>query len=276
MSSGSLYIVPTPIGNLSDMTPRAIDVLEAVDLIAAEDTRHSGKLLQHFNITTNAISLHAHNEGQRSEYIVSKLLDGVNIALISDAGTPLISDPGYELVNLCRQHAITVVALPGASALTTALSASGLPTDKFTFSGFLPVKQQAKESALQNALDSGHTHIFYESPKRILDTLTMIDTVNPSAQVVIAKELTKAFEAYVTGHAKDAIHWLMDDGARQKGEFVLMLYKVKQKATNEMPNDAIRLLKLLLPLLPPKKAAAVVAEQFSLNKKEVYQFSIGL
>ncbi|MFC3121085.1 16S rRNA (cytidine(1402)-2'-O)-methyltransferase [Agaribacter flavus] len=276
MSAGSLFIVPTPIGNLSDMTPRAIEVLASVDLIAAEDTRHSGKLLQHFEIKTNAISLHAHNESARSEYIVDKLLEGLNVALISDAGTPLISDPGFELVNRCREKGVMVSALPGACALTTALSACGLPTDKFTFSGFLPVKIQARESSLLQAIDSAHTHVFYESPKRILDTLTSIEKHRPEAQVVIAKELSKTFETYQKGAATDLIKWLSAEQARQKGEFVLIVYQAKEKVPDALPDEAKKLLGLLLPLLPPKKAATVVAEQYSLNKKQVYQHSISI
>lgn len=272
--TGILYIVPTPIGNLSDMSTRAIDTLHNVDLIAAEDTRHSGNLLQHFLINTRTISLHDHNEQQRTGLLVQKLQAGDNIALISDAGTPLISDPGYTLVNTCRANNITVIALPGPCALTTALSASGLPTDRFMFLGFLPVKQKAKEASLTFASLQHMTCIFYEAPRRVKDTIQMCEHVLPSNHhVVLAKEISKRFETYVSGNAAKVLAWLTEEPAHEKGEFVLMIY-CKEIVSEDIPAHAKALMQQLTALLPPKSAAAVVSEHYTLNKKMLYQYAL--
>lgn len=274
--TGTLYIVPTPIGNLSDMSKRAIDILQEVDLIAAEDTRHSGQLLQHFLINTRTISLHDHNEQQRTQLLIQKLQDGENIALISDAGTPLISDPGYTLVSTCRQHQLKVVALPGPCALTTALSGSGLPTDKFMFLGFLPVKQKAKTEALHYAAQTHMTCIFYEAPRRIKDTIEKcIDVLPENHHIVLAKEISKRFENYISGNASDVLNWLIAEPAHQKGEFVLIIY-CKAIVAEELPIAARDLMLQLAALLPPKTAAAVVSEHYGLNKKSLYQFALEL
>lgn len=271
---GCLYIVPTPIGNLSDISSRALAILEQVDLIAAEDTRHSSRLLQHYQITTRTISLHAHNESKRSVLLIEKLKQGLSIALISDAGTPLISDPGYELVNQCRAQGMVVSALPGPCALTTALSASGLPTDTFTFHGFLPVKQQAKATQLLAAANSGVTSIFYEAPRRIKDTLGACKHSLPEqTQYVLAKELSKNYETYISGTIDTLLAYLDADPGHEKGEFVLMLY-CKTQSETDIPMKARSLLKDLIPLMPPKKAAGVVAAHYELNKKQVYEYSL--
>jgi 16S rRNA (cytidine1402-2'-O)-methyltransferase len=275
-STGTLYIVPTPIGNLSDISKRAIDVLQEVDLIAAEDTRHSGQLLQHFLIKTRTISLHDHNEQQRTQMLIQKLQEGVNIALISDAGTPLISDPGYTLVSTCRQHQLTVIALHGPCALTTALSGSGLPTDRFMFMGFLPVKQKAKNDALHFAAHTHMTCIFYEAPRRIKDTIEKCIEVLPDNHlIVLAKEISKRFENYISGSAKEVLDWLLAEPAHQKGEFVLMIY-CKAVVAEELPIAARELMQQLIVLLPPKSAAAVVSEHYGVNKKSLYQYALGL
>ncbi|MFT6267716.1 MAG: 16S rRNA (cytidine1402-2'-O)-methyltransferase [Alphaproteobacteria bacterium] len=274
--TGILYIVPTPIGNLSDMSTRAIDILQDVDLIAAEDTRHSGHLLQHFLIKTRTVSLHDHNEQQRTQLLIKKLQEGENIALISDAGTPLISDPGYTLVSTCRSHNITVIAVPGPCALTTALCASGLPTDRFMFLGFLPVKQKAKAESLKFASVQHMTCIFYEAPRRIKDTIEVCGQVLPSNhQIVLAKELSKRFETYICGTAEDVLAWLTEEPAHQKGEFVLMIY-CKMVVSEELPSSAKELLHQLTALLPPKSAAAVVSEHYKLNKKTLYQYTLSV
>ncbi len=273
---GSLYIVPTPIGNLSDISSRALDILAEVDLIAAEDTRHSSRLLGHYQIATRTISMHAHNEHQRTNLLVEKLKKGESIALISDAGTPLISDPGYTLVNTCREQGLSVIALPGPCALTTALSASGLPTDVFTFFGFLPVKQQAKTEHLLRAANSGHTSVFYEAPRRIVDTLELCkQALAPHTQYVLAKELTKSFERYVSGDVNALLAYLQEDAAHEKGEFVLMLY-CKPLLDDELPSEAVTLLQELMPLMPPKQAAAIVAKHYGVNKKQLYELSLSL
>jgi 16S rRNA (cytidine1402-2'-O)-methyltransferase len=271
---GILYIVPTPIGNMQDITHRAIEVLSSVDLVACEDTRHSQRLLQHYQINTALTSLHEHNEDKRASFLADKLKQGDNIALISDAGTPLISDPGYTLVNHCRGEQIKVVALPGACAAITALSASGLATDRFTFKGFLPVKQQAKKEALEALLNESNTTVFYEAPRRVRDTIAMMETVfGNERKLVLAKELTKAFENFVSGSASDILQWLDEELAHQKGEFVLLVSGLK-KANNSMPSEAIDLLKSLKAELPLKKAAAITAAHYGLKKNDLYQLGL--
>lgn len=274
--TGCLYIVPTPIGNLSDISARALEVLQQVDLIAAEDTRHSSRLLGHYQISTRTISMHAHNEHQRTGLLIEKLKQGMAIALISDAGTPLISDPGYEFVNTCRAEGLNVIALPGPCALTTALSASGLPTDTFTFFGFLPVKQQAKTEQLLKAAQAGHTCVFYEAPRRITDTVKLCKEALPEhTHYVLAKELSKTFETYVSGNIDTLLAYLSADPGHVKGEFVLMLHCKTLQATG-LPESAITLLKDLLPLLPPKQASAAVAKHYAVNKKQLYELSLSL
>lgn len=192
---GTLYIVPTPIGNLGDITERAVQVLSQVDLIAAEDTRHTGRLLSHLNISTRTFALHDHNEQQKAQVLAEKLSQGQSIALVSDAGTPLISDPGYHLVNQCRAAGLRVVPLPGACAVIAALSASGLPSDRFSFEGFLPPKSKGRRDKFLELAKVERTCIFYESPHRIMDSLDdMLAILGEERQVVLARELTKTFE----------------------------------------------------------------------------------
>lgn len=274
--AGTLYIVATPIGNLEDITQRALRVLREVNLIAAEDTRHSQKLLQQFDIVTRLISVHEHNETQRAKQLIGKLLEGDNIALISDAGTPLISDPGYNVVNLCRQEGIRVVPIPGACAAITALSGAGLPTDRFRFEGFLPVKQQAKEQALAELEKESGTAVFYESPRRIRDTVATINQVlGAERPLVVARELTKTFESFFSGTTEEVLAWLDQDSNNQRGEFVLMVGGVKIEDTG-IPEEAQQLLKALTEELPLKKAAALVASHYNLKKNALYQFGLTL
>ena len=274
--SGTLFIVATPIGNLEDITLRAVRILAEVDLIAAEDTRHSQRLLQHYDISTRLTSLHDHNESQRAVQLIEKLQLGENIALISDAGTPLISDPGYGLVSQCREAGMNVVPLPGPCAAITALCAAGLATDRFKFEGFLPVKAVAKQQALQRLLTETSTSVFYESPRRVADTVKQIVTeLGENRQMVVAKELTKTFETFYSGSAQDCLIWLEADANHQRGEFVLMIAGEKQDQT-EVSADALNLLKLLVKELPLKKAAAVTAEQYGLKKNQLYQLGIEL
>jgi len=274
-TSGTLYIVPTPIGNLSDISSRALDILNEVDLIAAEDTRHTSRLLSHYAISTSTISMHDHNEAARSSQLTSKLLEGKNIALVSDAGTPLISDPGFIFVRDCREKGIPVIALPGPCALTTALSASGLPTDKFTFHGFLPVKQQAKAEALKLLINSGSTTVFYEAPRRIRDTIAAChENLQEDHEIVLAKEISKTFETYKQGRAEDILEWLDADPVHQKGEFVLMIYCPNNLNSDGASQEALALLALLAKELPLKKAAALTAAHYGLKKNALY--AIGL
>ncbi|WP_018983297.1 16S rRNA (cytidine(1402)-2'-O)-methyltransferase [Salinimonas chungwhensis] len=267
----TLYIVPTPIGNLEDITARALRILETVDWIAAEDTRHTHRLLQHVGIKTRTLSLHEHNEEKRAAMLCRRLLDGESVALVSDAGTPLISDPGFLLVRHCTDQNIPVVPLPGPCAAITALSGSGLPTDRFIFEGFLPVKKQAKETLLKLLKERNATTVFYEAPRRVLDTLAEIQKIlGDDRRIVLAKELTKAFEAYVGGSASELISWLEAEPARQKGEFVLMVSPAPVKET-EIPAPALALLEELAEVLPLKKAAAIVAGHYKLKKNALYQ-----
>jgi 16S rRNA (cytidine1402-2'-O)-methyltransferase len=274
--SGTLFIVATPIGNLEDITHRALRILAEVDLIAAEDTRHSQRLLQHYDISTRLTSLHDHNESQRAKQLIEKLKLGENIALISDAGTPLISDPGYGLVSQCREVGVKVVPLPGPCAAITALCAAGLATDRFKFEGFLPVKAVAKQQALQRLLTETSTSVYYESPRRVADTVRQIVAeLGEDRQMVVAKELTKTFETFYSGSAQACLIWLEADTNHQRGEFVLMIAGEKQDQT-EVSADALNLLKLLMKELPLKKAAAVTAEQYNLKKNHLYQLGLEL
>lgn len=275
--AGTLFIVPTPIGNLADISSRAIEVLSSVDIIAAEDTRHSSRLLSHCDIPTKTISLHDHNEAARSKQLVELLQKGSDVALISDAGTPLISDPGYVFVRDCREFGIKVISLPGPCALTTALSASGLPTDKFMFHGFLPVKQAAKAKALEALNNSGYTTVFYEAPRRIRDTvIACAANLQTDHEIVLAKELSKAFETYIQGSAEHVLAWLEQDPNHQKGEFVLMIYCPNNLQTGEISQGALDLLKLVSAELPLKKAAAIAAEHYGLKKNALYEAGLKL
>lgn len=270
----TLYIVATPIGNLEDITLRAINTLKQVDLIAAEDTRHSGLLLQHLAIKAKLFALHDHNEQEKSQLLIEKLKSGLSIALISDAGTPLINDPGYHLVKACRENNINVVPIPGACAAIAALSASGLPSDKFSYEGFLPAKTKARQDYLTTLLDEPRTMIFYESTHRLLDTLQDMQTIwGSDKQIVLAKELTKTWETIVNFSILDLINWLQEDSNRQKGEFVLIV-EGNNKTADEIDPKAINTLKLLLKELPLKKAATITAEIYGLKKNQLYQLGL--
>ncbi|QYN41918.1 16S rRNA (cytidine(1402)-2'-O)-methyltransferase [Gilliamella sp. ESL0443] len=270
----TLYIVATPIGNLDDITLRAINTLKQVDLIAAEDTRHSGLLLQHLGIKAKLFALHDHNEQEKSQLLIEKLKSGLSIALISDAGTPLINDPGYHLVKACRENNINVVPIPGACAAIAALSVAGLPSDRFSYEGFLPAKTKARQDYLTTLIDEPRTMIFYESTHRLLDTLHDMQTIwGSDRQIVLAKELTKTWETIVHFSIKDLIEWLAEDSNRQKGEFVLIAEGVS-KTDDVIDAKAINTLKLLLNELPLKKAAAITAEIYGLKKNQLYQLGL--
>lgn len=275
-AAGTLYVVATPIGNLADISHRGVQILQQVAVVAAEDTRHSRTLLDHYNISARLLSLHDHNESQRAQQLLGKLSEGLDIALISDAGTPLISDPGYQLVNLCRSNNISVVPIPGACALITALCASGLPTDQFTFFGFLPVKEMARREQLAKLRNATATAVFYEAPRRILDTvLLLIEELGEERQLALAKELTKTFETFRSGSAAEIASWLQADPVHQKGEFVLMVAPGEGN-TGQMPDEAISLLSTLMQELPLKKAAAITAGHYKLKKNALYQLGLQL
>lgn len=271
----TLYIVPTPIGNLGDITQRAIEVLNSVDLIAAEDTRHTGKLLSHFNIQTKTFALHDHNEQQKAQVLVDKLLAGHSIALVSDAGTPLISDPGYHLVTQCRQAGVKVVPLPGACAVITALSASGLPSDRFSFEGFLPAKSKGRKDKFLEIAKAERTCVFYESPHRILDSLDdMLDILGPDREVVLARELTKTFETIQGMPLADLVEWVKSDPNQQRGEMALLIHGYRSSEQESIPEEVKRTLTILVKELPLKKAAAMAAEIYNLKKNALYKWGL--
>ena len=274
ISASTLYIVPTPIGNLGDITQRALAVLNSVDLIAAEDTRHTGLLLQHFAITAKMFPLHDHNEQQKAEHLLSKLQEGQTIALVSDAGTPLINDPGYHLVRRCREAGIRVVPLPGACAAITALCAAGLPSDRFCYEGFLPAKTKSRKDTLQALIEEPRTLIVYESTHRLIDSLQdMVEVWGPQRYVVLARELTKTWENIHGAPVGELLAWVQEVETRRRGEMVLIVEGHKLD-TEALPAEALRTLALLQKELPLKKAAALAAEIHGVKKNALYKYAL--
>ncbi len=246
ISASTLYVVPTPIGNLGDITHRALEVLKGVDLIAAEDTRHTGLLLQHFAINARLFALHDHNEQQKADQLLAKLQEGQSIALVSDAGTPLINDPGYHLVRRCREAGIRVVPLPGACAAITALSAAGLASDRFCYEGFLPAKTKGRKDTLQALIEEPRTLIFYESTHRLLESLQdMVTVLGPQRYVVLARELTKTWESIHGAPVGELLAWVKEEETRRRGEMVLIVEGHKVQSDDALPADALRTLALL-------------------------------
>ncbi len=275
--SGTLFIVATPIGNLDDITFRAVETLKSVDLVLAEDTRHSQKILNHFNIKTPVSAFHDYNEREKCNTVVDKLKQGDSIALISDAGTPLISDPGYILVSAAKKNSVNVVPIPGPSALITALSASGIPSDRFSFFGFLPSKQNARIKTLKTFASRPETIIVYESPKRIMATLTdMLFVFGEEREVCLAKELTKTFETILTTNISNLIDYISADPGHQKGEFVLLISSTAKKVQLELDQQLDRLLPVLCSEMSSSKAAKLAAKITGIDKKYCYQRAIEL
>ncbi|WP_428820563.1 16S rRNA (cytidine(1402)-2'-O)-methyltransferase [Microbulbifer sp. MCCC 1A16149] len=275
LDTAVLYIVATPIGNLADMVPRAVEVLQSADLVAAEDTRHSQRLFSHFSIETPLVAYHDHSDDQRTAKILQRLEEGQTIALISDAGTPLISDPGYRLVREARERGFKVVPIPGPCAFVAALSAAGLPSDRFSFEGFLPAKSLAREKALQALAGETRTMVFYEAPHRVLDTLGAMQQVFGDArEAVIAREISKAFETIHLLPLAELVDWVAADSNQQRGEIVLLVRGAAEGKASELDAEAERVMKLLLAELPPKRAAAVAAEITGVNKKLLYNWSL--
>jgi len=267
----ALYVVPTPIGNIGDMTLRSVEVLQAVDVIAAEDTRHSRTLLNHYQITTPVISFHEHSGESAAVALAQRVAQGERIALISDAGTPLVSDPGYQLVRAVQSLGMSVVPLPGPCAAITALSAAGLPTHSFQFLGFLPPKQSARRNRLEALQSSESTIILYEAPHRILDLLNDIeDVLGAAREVCIARELTKTFETIRRDSVAAIRDWVREDPNQQRGEFVVMIAAEVHKAKG-VSNEALNLLRALARELPPRKAAQLVADHYGLKSRDLYQ-----
>jgi len=276
VESGTLYIVATPIGNLTDISQRALDVLTHVDIIACEDTRHTQRLLSNYAIKNKTLSLHDHNERQRQDYVATLLQEGKSIALVSDAGTPLISDPGFHLVRHCRQLNLSVSPIPGACAAIAALSVAGLPTDRFSFEGFLPSKSGARQSTLANLLEEPRTMVFYDAPRRAIDTVEdIVKVLGGDRHVVISRELTKTFETIHSDTAVNLLAWLQQDPNQLKGEMVLII-EGKKIDPNAIPAKAIDTLKLLLEEMKPKKACAITAEIYGVKKNALYEIALSL
>lgn len=266
--SGCLYVVATPIGNLGDMSPRAIEVLNHVAVIAAEDTRHTGRLLEQFDCRTPQLSLHEHNEASRVQRLLERLQAGDDIALVSDAGTPLISDPGYRLVRAAREAGLTVLAVPGPSSITAALSVGGLPTDRFWFEGFLPARSSARRRRLEALADVSGTLVFFEAGRRLGATLSeMAEVFGGSREAAVARELTKRFETTQMDTLAQLVDWQAADANQARGEFVVMVApaatEVADSADTQSPLDVDRLLKLLRQEGLGAKAAARVAAALS-------------
>ena len=272
--SGTLYIVATPIGNLGDMVPRAIETLQSVSAIACEDTRHSKKLLDHFRIDKPLVAYHDHSDKTSSYKILKRLASGQDIALISDEGTPLISDPGYRLVLAAREQGFAVVPIPGACAAIAALSVAGLPTDKFRFIGFLPAKSSQRIKSFEQLKGVDETMVFYEAPHRILECLKDAIAVFGGAHIgFIAREITKTFETYLYGTLAELLVKVETDSNQQRGEIVLVL-GASEITTTATSVDDERLLRLLLTELPAAKAAALAAKITGGDKKQFYQMAL--
>lgn len=274
-TQGQLFIVATPIGNLADISQRALETLRQVDLLAAEDTRHTGLLLQQFGIQTKLMSLHNHNEQQQSSLLLKKLQQGLNIALVSDAGTPLINDPGFHLVRACRQSGIRVMPVPGCCAAIAALSVAGLPADRFCYEGFLPAKSKGRRDALKELQQEQRTMIFYESPHRLLESLQDICLVfGEYRYIVLARELTKTWETIYGTTAAALLEWVQADDNRRRGEMVLIVEGAKPLNEATLPLSALRTLALLRVELPLKKAAALTAQIHGLKKNDLYKHAL--
>lgn len=273
---GILYIVATPIGNLGDITERALATLRSVSLIAVEDTRHSGKLLQQFGITTPMLSCHDFNEGGRAAQLLGRVAAGESIALISDAGTPLISDPGYHLVRQAHAQGIRVVPIPGASAVIAALCAAGLASDRFTFEGFLPAKTAARVSALQALQQETRTLIFYEAPHRIVECLVDMEACfGAEREITLARELTKTFETLIHTTIGALLARVREDANQQKGEIVLVVAGAIKQAQG-VDTQALRTLTVLMQELPLKQAAALAAQITGIKKNLLYEQALQL
>jgi 16S rRNA (cytidine1402-2'-O)-methyltransferase len=267
--SGTLFIVATPIGNLEDLSPRARQTLADVDLIAAEDTRHTGRLLSHFGVETRLLALHDHNEADRAEMLVRELAAGRTVALVSDAGTPLISDPGYRLVKAAHEAGITVSPIPGPSALTAALSAAGLPTDRFCFEGFLPAKKKARRDALEALCNEQRTIVFYESVHRIADCLAdMVAAFGPDRPAFLGRELSKMHEQTRLATLADLQDGVAGGEITQKGELVIVVAGTNEPSSS--PLDVDRLLAELAGKLPGKDVAKILARATGLKRNALY------
>ena len=277
MANGLLYVVATPIGNLGDITLRALETLKMVDAIAAEDTRHTSGLLSHFGISKKLIAVHEHNEHQSAEKLLAQLQAGENIALVTDAGTPGISDPGAVVVNVVQKAGIKVVPIPGVSAVIAALSASGITQNGFLFHGFLPASGASRRKALEILKTQTVTLVFYEAPHRIVESVVdMANVLGAERRITFAREITKTFETIYSCDLANAKAWLENDTNQQRGEFVLLVEAAAVKVAEEFSEEVVRVLKLLLAELPLKQAVKLTTEITNEKKNDLYEFALTL
>jgi 16S rRNA (cytidine1402-2'-O)-methyltransferase len=279
-AAGCLYVVATPIGNLQDISARALDVLNSAHLILAEDTRHSARLLAHYGITTACRSFHDHNESRQVAHIVERIAAGERIALVSDAGTPLINDPGFRLVAALRAQGQAVIPIPGPSALVCALSVAGVATDRFCFEGFLPARASARRRYLRGLSAEQRTLVFYESPRRILKAVTdLVAEFGPDRPAVLARELTKIHESVISATLAELCSWLEEHEEQCRGEFVIVVAGAAPPALVNDDTAAVStrdLLRVLIQELPVKQAVAVVARLTGAKRNTLYQQAIAL
>jgi 16S rRNA (cytidine1402-2'-O)-methyltransferase len=277
MKHGTLYVVATPIGNLGDMSPRAVAVLGEVSWIAAEDTRHSQHLLTHFNIRTPMLAYHDHNEAQQTPNLIEKLCAGASVALITDAGTPLLSDPGYRLVKAAHEAGIRVSPVPGPCAAIAALSAAGLPTDRFCFAGFPPAKSSARKGFFKDLSHQPATLVFYESSHRIVESLQdLCEQFGADRQALLAREISKNFETLRKAALAELLAWVEADANQQKGEFVLVVQGVEAGASTAEESGLRALLDILLDELPVSQASQLAARITGRKKNEVYKIALAM
>lgn len=275
VTPSTLYIVATPIGNMADISQRALQVLQDVDLVCAEDTRHTRQLFNHLDIQNDLLSLHEHNERERTGLIIDKLQAGQSIALVSDAGTPAISDPGFVLVREVRKAGLRVSPIPGASAVIAALSAAGIATHSFAFDGFLPSKQGARCAQYARYINESRTVALYESSHRIQASLEdLVTELGGERQIAIARELSKMFETIISGRADKVLEQVVADANQRKGEFVVLIEGVTQVEADD--DDILNVLKPLLEELPPKQAAGLTAKITGCKKKAAYNLALSL
>lgn len=273
----TLYVVATPIGNLADITYRAVEVLKQVDLIAAEDTRHSRRLMEHYGIQTRLLAYHEHNEQQQSLVLLEKLQSGLDVALISDAGTPLINDPGYRLLTAVHEVGIKVIPIPGPNAAIAALSVCGLPVNRFAFEGFPPAKSSQRLRYYEQLAASDYTLVFYESSHRIVESLRDAGQAFGSERIaVIARELTKTYETVRQGTLASLLAFVSEDTNQQKGEFVVIISPQPSRSETEDEAEIHHMLQKLLPILSVKQASQVIAVLTGQKKNKVYQMALSL
>lgn len=274
VKAGHLYVVATPIGNLADLSPRALKILDGVSRICAEDTRTTGAMLAQFGVRTALVALHDHNEDALAEQLIQSLRNGDSLALVSDAGTPLISDPGFALVRAARAAQLPVIALPGPCAAVAALSVSGIATDRFVFEGFLPAKSQARRKRLQELADETRTLVFYESSHRVAECVEdFVAVLGPARMLCLARELTKLYEDSITAPAADIAAWIKADAHRERGEFVLVCAGAE---ANTPSGNGEQVLRILLRELGAAQSAKLAAEISGQRKNELYELALEL